>query len=85
MKVVQLYSITDTATTWKNSYFILSKRLDFYVVINLSIVVHALPVHTLISLSVDEILLPTGLLILEACCLMRCLNLRLTLMNSILS
>ena len=29
VQVVQPYSSTDTATAWKNSYFILSKRSDF--------------------------------------------------------
>ena len=40
------------------SLFILSKRSDFHMVDNLSIVVYALPIHMLTSLSVDEILLP---------------------------
>ena len=43
---------------WKNSHFILSGRSEFCMVINLSVVVSALPMHMLILLSVDEILLP---------------------------
>ena len=49
---------TDTATAWKNCSFISSKRKDFHVVVNLWIAIHALPMRMLISLSVDEILLP---------------------------
>ena len=33
------------ATTWKNSCFILSERSDFHMVDNLSVAVHALPMH----------------------------------------
>ena len=47
--------------------YVLSKRSDFQMVINLSIAVHALLIHVLTLLSVDEILLSryeTGLLIL---------------------
>ena len=40
--VVQLYCSTDTLTTWKNSRFILSERLNFYVVDSQLIAVHAL-------------------------------------------
>ena len=56
--MVQLYSSIDKATAWKNSRFVLSERLDFHIVVKLSIAVHTLPMRTLISLSVDEILLP---------------------------
>ena len=42
---VQLYSNIDTATIWMNYRFILSKRSDFYIVVNLWIAVHALPWH----------------------------------------
>ena len=45
-------------TAWKNSRFILSEKLDFHMVDNLLITVHAFPTHILTSLSVDEILLP---------------------------
>ena len=50
---------TDTGTAWKKSCFILSERPDFHIVDNLSIAVHGLPMHMLISLSVDKILLPS--------------------------
>ena len=42
VQVLQPYNSTDTATTWNNSHFILSERSDFHMVINQSIVVHAL-------------------------------------------
>ena len=58
VRVVQLNSRTDTATARKNSRFISSERSFSVLVVNLSIVVHALPMHILTSLSVDEILLP---------------------------
>ena len=54
---MQPYSSTDIVTAWKNSRLILSGRLDFHIVDNLSEAVHALSMHMLISLSVDEILL----------------------------
>ena len=56
--MVQPYSSSDTSTAWKNSHFILSERLDFYKVINLSIAFYALAMNMLISLSVNVILLP---------------------------
>ena len=37
--VVQLYCSTDMATAWKNYHFLLSKRSDFLMVVNLSICV----------------------------------------------
>ena len=40
VQVVQLCNSWDMATVWKNSCFILSKRLDFYIGDNLSIAVH---------------------------------------------
>ena len=46
------------ALVWRNSSFILSQRLNYYIVDNLSIVVQALPRHILTILSVDKILLP---------------------------
>ena len=52
------YKYIDMATSWKNSYFILSERSDFYMVYNLLAAVHALPMHILTLLSVDETLLP---------------------------
>ena len=57
VQVVLPYNITDTATAWKNFCFILSVRSDFLIVDNLSIAFSAYPMHILISLSVDEILL----------------------------
>ena len=42
--------IADIATAWKNSHFILSERLDFHMVINPSIAVHALYICILVSL-----------------------------------
>ena len=50
--------MTDMATAWKNSCFILSEGSDFHIVVDLPKAVYALLVHMLISLSVDEILLP---------------------------
>ena len=58
LQVVQLYNGIDMAKAWKNSNFILSVRSDFYMVVNLSIADHVFPMHKLILLSVDEILLP---------------------------
>ena len=56
-QMVQPYNSTDTATSWKNSSFILSERLDFHMLDNLSIAAHDFPMRILTSLSVDEILL----------------------------
>ena len=58
VQVMPPYSSTDVATAGKNSCFTLSVRSYSYIVNNLSIAVHAFPVHKLTSLSVDEILLP---------------------------
>ena len=55
--MVHLYRSIDTATTWKKSNFILSDRLDFHMIHNLSIEVLAFARCILKSLSVDEILL----------------------------
>ena len=55
--MVQSYNSTDTATTWKNCCFVLSERLDFHIVGNLLITVHALFIRMLTLLSVDAILL----------------------------
>ena len=41
VQVMQQYSSTDTAIAWKNSHHILSGRMDFHMVIDLSIAVHA--------------------------------------------
>ena len=51
------YGSTDTATTSKNSHFILSERSDFQMIINLSTAVHTFPRCMLTLFSVDEILL----------------------------
>ena len=56
--MVQPCNSTVTARAWKNSRFISSERLDFHMVDNLSIAVHAFPMRMLTSLSVDEILEP---------------------------
>ena len=53
--VVHLYRITDTATPWKKSCFILSDRSDFHMIDDLLIVVHAFTRHMLTS--IDQILL----------------------------
>ena len=58
VQVVQTYSSSDMVTSWKNFNFILSERSDFYMVVNLSIAVHVLPMHMLTLLLVDEIVLP---------------------------
>ena len=53
VEVVQPYSSTDTTTTWKNCLFNLSVRLDFHMIDNLFIAVHAFPIRALTSFSVD--------------------------------
>ena len=55
---MQPYSSNDMATAWKHSCFILSKRLDLYMIDKQSIAVYAFPMRTLTSLSEDKILLP---------------------------
>ena len=57
-QAVHPYNSTDTATTWKNSYFILPECSDFHKGVNLSLEMHTLSVCALTSFSVDEILLP---------------------------
>ena len=56
--LMQTCSGTDTFTIWKNYNFILSKRLDFHMIDNLSPTVHVSPLRLRKSLSVDEIFLP---------------------------
>ena len=51
VRVVKWYSSTNTATTRKNSHFILSERSNFHWVDNLFTEVHTLPMRILISLS----------------------------------
>ena len=58
VQVVQPYSSTDITTAWKNCRFSLSVRSDFHMTDNLFVTNHAFPIRVLISLSVDEILLP---------------------------
>ena len=53
--IVHPYSIINT---WKKLRFISSDRLELHMFDNLSIAVHAFTRHILISLSVDETLLP---------------------------
>ena len=50
VQVVQPYSSTDTTTAWKNGLFNLSVSLDFHMIDNLFIAVHAFPMRALISL-----------------------------------
>ena len=63
VNVVHPYSSMDTATAWEKSRFILSDGLNFHMMIAF----YASTRRMLTSLSVDKILLSTGLLILEAC------------------
>ena len=56
--VVHPYNSIDTATAEKQYCFILSDRLDFNMIDNLSMAVHTFMRHMLTRLSVDEILLP---------------------------
>ena len=69
VQVVQLYNSTDTATALKNSWFILSERLDFLMVNKLSIVVHLFFIHVDITFSRWDIAAKVCE-ILEACYLM---------------
>ena len=55
---VHSFCIIDTGIAWKESRFILSDRLDFQMVNNLSVTFHAFARCMLTSLSVDKILLP---------------------------
>ena len=59
VQMVQPYNSTDMATAWKNSCFILLHISDYHMIFNMSIAVHALPIHMLTSSSIDEILLPS--------------------------
>ena len=52
------YSSIDTTAAWKKFHFILSDRLDFHMINSLSITVHAFARRVLMSLSVNEMLLP---------------------------
>ena len=57
VQVVLAYSRMDTNTAGKNC-FILSDRSDFHMTDSLSIAVHAFASRVLMTLSVDEMLLP---------------------------
>ena len=57
VQVVHLYSCTNWATAWIKSHFILSEKSDFYLINNLSIAVHAFPMHILTLLSEGKMLL----------------------------
>ena len=56
--MVHPYSSIDMAAGWKKLRFILSVRSDFQMTNSLSIAVHAFAGHELMSVSVDETLLP---------------------------
>ena len=56
--VVHPYSSIGTTAAWKKQRFILLVRSDFHMTDRLSIAVHAFASHVLISVSVDETLLP---------------------------
>ena len=58
VQMVQPYSSTDITTTLKNCRFRLSASSDFHMTYNLFVASNASPIRVLISLSVDEILLP---------------------------
>ena len=59
--VVHAYSSIDTTTAWKKLRFILSVRSDFHMTDSLSIAVHAFVSRVLMSVPVDETLLPRKL------------------------
>ena len=52
------YSSADMVTAWKNSHFILSVRVDFHMIDNLSKAAHGFLRRMLAQFSIDEILLP---------------------------
>ena len=56
--VVHPFSSMDTTAARKKLRFILLDRSDFYIIDNLTLAVHVFTKHLLISLSVDEALLP---------------------------
>ena len=58
IQVVQPYNSSDTVIALKNSCLNFIREIRFFMVINISIAVHALLMCMLTSLSVDEILLP---------------------------
>ena len=56
--LVHPYSRIDTTATWKILCLILSEQFDFHMIDNQSISVHAIAWCILMSLSVDDMLLP---------------------------
>ena len=56
--VVHPYSSSDTTDGWKKLRFISSDKFDVHKIDNLSIAVHAFASGTMMSFSVDEMLLP---------------------------
>ena len=52
------YSSIDTTAAWKKLHFILLVRFDFHMTDSLSVAVHAFASHVLMSVLVDETLLP---------------------------
>ena len=56
--VVHPYSSIDTTAAWKKTRFILSVRYDFHMTDSLLVAVHAFISHVLMSVFVDETLLP---------------------------
>ena len=56
--VVHPYRSIDTTAAWKKLCFILSVRSDFHMTDSLLIAVHAFASHVLMSVLVDETLLP---------------------------
>ena len=56
--VVHPYSRIDTTAAWKKLHFILLDRSDFHMIDNLSIAAHTFARRILMSLSVDEMILP---------------------------
>ena len=56
--VVHPYSSVDTIAAWKKLRFILSVRSDFHMTDRLLVAVHAFVSRVLMSVSVDETLLP---------------------------
>ncbi len=63
--VVHPYSSIDTTAVWKKLRFILSIMSDFYMTDSLSIAVHAFASRILMSVSVDETLLPSYLKLVD--------------------
>ena len=61
--VVQPYGSYDTATAWKNRYFISSERTDFSMIDSLPMADASLCIRILKSLSLDEILIPMNVYI----------------------